>query len=143
MGPRFRGDDAPNLSLASSSPPRLKSKGLLRIKHGNDAQRAALAVRPAPGERKERAALASDLVDVAADILDARDAVGHHDLVRRLPIREILNDVAAGRSLVFDVEMRLRRPRPMRPEERAEQMIERLHVDANELAAALDGPFGG
>src|SRR5882672_10552462 len=39
--------------------------------------------------------------------------------------------------------MRLRRPRPVRPEERPKRMIERLHVDADELDAALDDPFGG
>src|SRR5437016_2869465 len=83
------------------------------------APRAALAVRPAPRERKEGAALAGDLVDVAADILDAGDAVGHHDLVRRLPMREVLDDVAAGRGLVLVVEMGLRRPRAVRPEEGA------------------------
>src|SRR5215467_13940984 len=143
MGPRLRGDDNPNLSLASSSPPRLKSKRLLRIKHRDHPQRTALAVRPAPWECKEGAALAGDLVDVAADVFDAGDAVGHHDLVRRLPIREILDDVTAGRGLVFDIEMRLRRARSMRPQERTERMIERLHVDADELDAALNDPFGG
>src|SRR4029453_16079362 len=141
-GPRFRGADNPSLSLASS-PPRLKSKRLLRIKHRDNPQRAAFAVRPAPGEREEGAALAGDLVDVATDILDARDAVGHHDLVRRPPIREILDDVTAGRRLVFDIEMRLCRPRPVRPQKRAERMIERLHIDAKELDAALDDPFSG
>ena len=125
------------------SPPRLESKALLRVEHRDHAQRAAFAVRPAPREREEGAALAGDLVDVAADVLDARDAVGHHDLVRRLPVREVLDDVAAGLGLVFVVEMRLRRSRPVRPEEGAERMIERLHVDADELDAALDQPFGG
>ena len=49
----------------------------------------------------------------------------------------------AGRGLVLDVEMRLRRARPMRAEEGAERMIERLHVDAEELDAAFDQPFRG
>src|SRR6202034_472929 len=36
-----------------------------------------------------------------------------------------------------------RRPGSMWPEKRAERMGERLHVDADELDAALDEPFGG
>ena len=48
---------------------------------------------------------------------------------------------AAGLGLVLDVEMRLRRARTVRAEEGAERMIERLHVDADELDAAFHQPF--
>src|ERR1700722_9926027 len=86
-------------------PPGLETKRLFRIEHGDHAQRAALAFRPAPWKGEETAASSGDLVDLAADILDARNAVRHHDLVRRLPVRKVLDDVAAGRRLVFVVEM--------------------------------------
>src|SRR5580700_6232420 len=124
-------------------PPGFETKRLLRIEHGDHAQRAALALRPTPRKREERAAAAGDGVDIAADILDAGNAVGHHDLVCRLPIRKIFDDVMAGLRLVLDVEMRLRRARSMRTEERAERMIERLHVDADKFYAALHQPFRG
>src|SRR5580704_867929 len=122
-------------------PPGFESKRLLRIEHGDDAQRAALALRPAPRKREEAAAAAGDGIDIAADILDAGNAVGHHDLVRRLPVRKIFDDVMAGLGLVLDVEMRLRRARTMRAEEGAKRMIERLHVDADQLDAAFHQPL--
>src|SRR5580704_17217335 len=102
------------------SPPGFETKRLLRIEHGDDAQRAALALRPAPRKCEQGAAAAGDGVDIAADILD---------------------DVMAGLGLVLDIEMRLRRPRTVRPEERAERMVERLHVDADKLDAAFHQPF--
>src|SRR5438128_1404310 len=89
-------DDAPQddaEKVLNSSSPGLEAKGLLGVEHGNDAQGAAFALRPTPGKGQERAALAGNLIDVAADILDAGNAVGHHDLVRRLPVRKILDDV--------------------------------------------------
>ena len=43
---------------------------------------------------------------------------------------------------ILVVEVRLRRPGPVRPEEGAEWVVERLHVDADEFDAALDDPFG-
>src|SRR4029077_5683879 len=112
-----------------------------RIEHGDDAQRTALAFRPAPRKCEEGAAAAGYGVDIAAHILDAGNAVGHHDLVRRLPVRKILDDVPAGLGLVLDVEMRLRRARSVGSEERAERMIERLHVDADKLYAAFHQPL--
>src|SRR5689334_2423028 len=97
------------------SPSGLEAKRLLRVEHGDDTQRAAFAFGPAPRKGEERAAPAGDLVKLAADILDARDAIGHHDLVGRLPVRKILDDVVAGLGLVLDVEMRLRRSGSVRP----------------------------
>src|SRR5262247_1720776 len=133
---------SPAMTSPSTSSSGLEAKGLLGIEHRDDAQRAALAVGPAPREGKEGAALAGDLVDVAADVLDAGNAVGHHDLVRRLPVREVVDDVAAGLGKILVVEVRLRRPGTVRPEERAKRMVERLHVDADQLALALHQPLG-
>src|ERR1051326_1624016 len=133
----------PAFAGMTRSLPGLEPKRLLRIDHGDDAQRAAFAFGPAPRKGEEGAAPAGDLVDLAADILDPRNAVAHHDLVRRLPVRKVLDDVAAGLGLVLDVEMRLRRAGTVRPQKQAERMIVGLHVDADQLDAALDQPFGG
>src|SRR5262245_21682569 len=48
------------------SSPGLETERLLRIEHRQHAQRAAFALRPAPREGKEGAALAGDGVEVAA-----------------------------------------------------------------------------
>src|SRR5262245_44518502 len=120
----------------------LEAEGLVGIDDGDHAQRAALAVGPAPREGDEGAALAGDLVDVAADVLDAGNATGNPDLVRRLPVREVVDDVAAGLGKILVVEVRLRRPGTVRPEERAKRMVERLHVDADQLDLALHQPLG-
>src|ERR1051326_4340999 len=133
----------PAFAGMTRSLPGFEPKRLLRIDHRDDAQRAAFAFGPAPRKGEEGAAPAGDLVDLAADILDPRNAVAHHDLVRRLPVRKVLDDVAPGLGLVLEVEMRLRRPGPVRAQERAERMIVRLHVDADQLDAALHQPFGG
>src|ERR1700756_4282513 len=94
----------------------LDTEFLLRIDHGDDADAAAFAFRPAPGEAHERAALARDLVDIAVDVLDAGDAVGHQHLVRRLPEGEVFDDVAAGLGEIFVIEMRLGRAGAVRAE---------------------------
>src|SRR5215211_4716061 len=72
---------------------------LLRIDDGDHAHAAAFAMRPAPGEGHEGAPLAGHLVELAADILDPRNAVAHEDFVRRLPMGKIVEDIAAGRHL--------------------------------------------
>src|SRR5262249_53336215 len=122
-GSRLRRDDSREASRDIGSPPRLKSERLLWIEHRDHPQRATFAIGPPPREREERAALAGDLVDISTDVLDARNAVRHHDLVRGLPVRKVLDDVTAGLGLVLGIEMRLRRPRPMRPQEGAERVI--------------------
>src|SRR5215813_8595118 len=87
--------------------------GLLRIDHRDDAHAAAFAVRPAPREGHEGAALAGHRVELAADILDSRNAVAHEDLVRRLPVGKVVEDVASRRGFVFRVEVRHGRPGPV------------------------------
>src|SRR3954471_13389544 len=74
---------------------------LLRINHGDHAHAAAFAVRPAPWERHESATLAGHGIQFAAYILDSRNAVAHEDLVRRLPVRKVVQDVAPGRGFIF------------------------------------------
>src|SRR5262249_61820997 len=119
----------------------LEAEGLVGIDDGDPAQRAALAVGPAPREGEEGAALAGDLVDVAADVLDAGNAVGHHDLVRRLPVREVVDDMTAGLGKILVVEVRLRRPGTVRPEERAKRMVERLNLGADQHDLAAHRPL--
>ena len=54
--------------------PRLEAEGLVRVDDREHPDHAAVAARPAPRQGHERAALAGDLVEVAADVLDAGDA---------------------------------------------------------------------
>src|SRR5690349_17878658 len=76
------------------------------VDDGHQAHDATVALLPAPREGGESDALAGDLVDVAADVLDAADAGGEDRRVARLPIREVLDHLAAGFALVFQVDLR-------------------------------------
>ena len=79
---------------------------------------------PFPREALEGAALAGDLVEVGADILDGRDAGGEQRLVRRIPLREILDRLASGRLLVFGQQILDLRAVAVRPERGRERMID-------------------
>src|SRR3954462_7723423 len=72
-----------------------------RVDDGDEADDAAVALDPAPGEGGEGDALAGDLVDVAADVLEADDAVAEQGAVARLPMREVVGHLAAGVLLVL------------------------------------------
>src|SRR3989304_7798778 len=87
-----------------SNPP-LDAKSLVGVGNCDQPYHTAVALRPAPGKGHERAALAGDEIEVAADVLDARDARPHHDLVRRLPMPEVVLDVAAGELPVLVVQI--------------------------------------
>src|SRR5262249_32361032 len=116
----------------------------LRIDDRHKADDAAVAALPVPREQRKRAAPAGDLVDVAADILDAEDAVLEQDAVHRLPIREILFPVApAGPLLVLGGEMRMQRAVALRADRGGERMIVGLGVVADHLHLLLDEPFAG
>ena len=68
--------------------PLLDAVGWPRIGDRHQADDAAVAAIPVPREEREGEALAGDLVDVAADILDAENAVLEQDAVHRLPFGE-------------------------------------------------------
>src|SRR5262249_54942281 len=90
--------------------PLLDPVGALGVDDGDQANDAAVAALPIPREQREGAALAGDLVDVAADILDAEDAVLEQDAVDRLPVGKILLPVASARPcLAFLGQMRMQR----------------------------------
>src|SRR5690606_25850012 len=94
--------------MSVMSLPCLETEGLVGIDDREDADHATVAARPAPRQRQEGAPLARDLVQVAADVLYARDAaLAHEDLVGRLPAREVRLGVAAGELLVLVDEVRL------------------------------------
>jgi hypothetical protein len=69
--------------------------GPFGVGDGDETNDAAVAAIPVPREKREGAALAGDLVDVAADVLDAEDAVLEQDAVDRLPLRKVILPVAA------------------------------------------------
>src|ERR1700752_4768311 len=103
---------SPRRAFARSSEllPLLDAIGALGIDDGDQADDAAVAAIPVPREEREGAALARDLVDVAADILDAEDAVLEQDAMHGLPFREVVLPVAPARPLlVFVGEMRMQR----------------------------------
>src|SRR5262249_60212559 len=64
--------------------------GALGVGNGDQADDAAVAALPIPGEERESAAPARYLVDVAAHVLDAENAVAEKNAVDRLPFGEIL-----------------------------------------------------
>src|SRR6185503_15542623 len=96
----------------------------LRVDHGDQADDAAVAAIPVPREECEGAAPAGDLVEVAADILDAEDAVLEQDAVHRLPLREVVLPVAAaGPLVIFFLEMWVQRPVALRTDRGGERMV--------------------
>ena len=97
---------------------------------------------PFPREALERAALAGQLVEIAADVLDGRDAGAEQHLVRGVPLREILDRVAAGRLLVFRQQILDLRAVAVRPERGRERMIDAGGVDADQLDLLLHQPLG-
>src|ERR1035437_7840481 len=116
---------------------------LLGVEHCNDAQRAALAVRPAPRKSKEGATLARDLIDIAADVLDARDSVGHHDRVRGLPVREILDTLAPRFGLVSGQTSGRGRTGRGRPKKRSGWIIRPFSAAPDGLPRGFAEPLRG
>src|SRR4051812_30458929 len=111
---------------------------------GNETNDAAVAAIPVPREKREGAALAGDLVYVAADVLDAEDAVLEQDAVDRFPFRKVILPVAASRPLlVFLGEVRMQRAVALRPDRGGERMVVGLGVVADHLHLLLDEPLTG
>src|SRR5262249_59505793 len=114
--------------------PLLDPVGAFGVDDGDQPNDAAVAPLPVPRKQREGAALAGDLVDVAADVLDAQDAVLEQDAVDRLPVRKILLPVAAARPrLVFLGEMRGQRPVARGADGRGGRATGRLRVVADDL----------
>src|SRR4051812_5908365 len=100
-----------------------------RVDDRDEADDAAVALDPAPGEGGEGDALAGDLVDVAADVLEADDAVAEQGAVAGLPVREVVGHLAAGVLLVLLDHARDERAVRLHPDRGAERVVERLAVD--------------
>src|SRR5450756_2665776 len=134
-------------SRSSSSPisllPGRNAERLLRVDDRDDADRAAVTLREPPRERHERAPLAGDRVEFTADVLDAGDPGGQHDLVRGLPVGEVVADLATGLCPVLVEQVRHDRPRAVLGHPGAERMVERLDVDADQLHALVHQPLRG
>src|SRR5262249_60105681 len=104
--------------------PSLDAVFTLGIDDGCQPYNAAVAPLPVPREEREGAAPAGDLVDVAADVLDAQDAVGEQLSVHRLPFGKILLPVAPARPhAVFLGEMGMQRPVALRPDRGCEGIV--------------------
>src|SRR5262249_44615660 len=117
---------------------------LLRIDDRDEPHDAAVATLPVPGEERKRAAPPGDLVEIAADVLYAQNAVLEQDAVDRLPVREIRLPVApAGPFLVFLRKVRMQRPVALRPDRSRERVIVRLRVVTDNFHLLLDEPLAG
>src|SRR4051812_3586450 len=112
-----------------------------RVDDRDEADDAAVALDPAPRERGERDALAGDLVDVAADVLEADDAVAEQRPVARLPEREVLGHLAPGVRLVLLDHARDERPVRLDADGGAERVVERLAVDPEALDLLVPQPL--
>src|SRR3954470_19813216 len=124
--------------------PFLDTIGALGVGDGDETNDAAVAAIPVPREKCEGAALAGDLVDVAADVLDAKDAVLEQDAVDRLPLREVILPVTASRPLlVFLGEVRMQRAVALRPDRGGERMVVSLGIVAHDLYLLFDEPLTG
>src|SRR5262245_2489234 len=66
-----------------------------RIQDRHQADHAGVALEPFPREALEGAALAGDGVEVAADVLHRRDPGGEQGAVRRVPLGEVGDRLAA------------------------------------------------
>src|SRR5450432_3490472 len=87
---------------ASEFLPLLDPIGAFGIGDRHQADDAAVALLPVPGKQREGDAPAGDLVEIAAHVLDAENAVLEQDAMHRLPFRKIVLPVAAARPfLVF------------------------------------------
>src|SRR5580692_13160182 len=114
----------------------------LGIDDGNQANDAAAATIQVPRKKRESAAPAGDLVEIAADILDAEDAVVEQDTVHRLPFRKVIFPVAAARPFaIFFREMRMQRTVTLRTDRGSQRVIVGLGIVADHLHLFLDEPF--
>src|SRR5260370_34001481 len=97
-----------------------------------------------PREQREGGAPPGDLANVAADILDAENAVLEQNAVDRLPVRKVVLPVAPTRPLlVFLGEMRVQRAVAPRSDGGGEGMVVRLSIMAHDLHLFLDEPLAG
>src|SRR5205807_1505481 len=112
-----------------------------RIEDGDQPDHAGIALVSFPGEALERAALAGDLIEIGTDILDGRNAGGEQRLVRRIPLRKVIDRLAPGRLLVLGQEILDLRTVAMRTERGRERMIDGRSIDADGLDALLDQPL--
>src|SRR5262249_9151875 len=122
--------------------PLLDPIGALGVDYRDQANDAAVAALPVPGKQREGAALAGDLIDVAADVLDAQNAVLEQDAVHRLPVGKIRLPVASARPrLVLLGEVRVQRAVALRADGGGERMVGGFRIVADALDLFLDEPL--
>src|ERR1700720_1398368 len=103
--------------------------GAFRIADRHQPDDAAVAAIPIPGEERKGAAAASDLVEVATDILNPEDAVLEEDPVYRLPFGEILLPIALPPPfLVFRRQKRMQRSVSLRAERGRKWIVVGLRI---------------
>src|ERR1700692_3434454 len=98
---------------------------------------------PFPRKALAPAALAAERINIAADILDGRNAGFEQRAVRRIPFREILDRLATGGFLVLGQQIFDLRTVAVGAKRRRQGMIDASGVDADEFDALFDQPLCG
>ena len=119
----------------------LQAEFTAAVEHGDQPDDAGVAVPPLPGKALQGATLACQLVEIAAHILDRRDAGCEQRPMRRIPFRKIVDRLAAGRLAVFRDEIFDLRAVAVRTERGRQRMIDGRGVDADKLDALLHQPI--
>src|SRR5262249_31863732 len=131
-----------NASLASEFLPLLDPVGALRVDDGNEPNDAAVAALPIPREQRKRAAPSTYLVDVAADVFDAQNAVYQPAAVYRLPMLDSLLPLATPQAaLVILCKMRIQPTVALWPDGVGKRMIIRWRIVPDSLRLFLDEPL--
>ncbi len=121
----------------------LQAKLAFCIEHGDEADHASIALAPFPGKALEGAAPTGQFVDIAADVLDRRNAGFQQRPVRRIPFREIDDRLASAGFLVFRQQIFDLRAVAVRPERGRQRMIDASRVDADHFDALFHKPRRG
>src|SRR6202030_4018294 len=107
---------------------------------------AAVAFGPAPGKAREGDALARDGIDLATDVLEAADPGRENRSMAGLPFGKILQHIMSRALLVIladEGQQTVGPTRAVRPDGRAQWVIERLGVGADHLHLLGGEPFAG
>src|SRR4030095_16579659 len=116
--------------------------GAFGVYDRDQSNNAAVATLPIPGKQRKGAASAGHLVDVAAHILHAENAVLEQNAMARLPFGKILLPVTPARPfLVFPGEMGMERSVALRPDGGCKRMVVGRGIMANHLHLLFNKPF--
>jgi hypothetical protein len=100
-----------------------------------------VALHPSNGKSDKGYPHTYHLIEVAADILIAHDAVAQYKVMTRLPFRKILEDITSGFPFVFGTYVGPQRTRSMGTNSRSQWMVQSLLVHTHAFHAFFNEPF--